>query len=63
MVYCGEEMRIHIFLRMEELAFISDWPKDKGVPRKPYMKFQKAKGVKMTEKIIEDKNLYLHNSC
>ena len=31
---------------MEELAFISDWPKDKDVPRKLYMKYQEAKGAK-----------------
>ena len=31
---------------MEELAFISDWPKDKDVPRKLYMKYKESKGAK-----------------
>ena len=31
---------------MEELPLISDWPKDKDVPRKLYMKYQEAKGAK-----------------
>lgn len=34
---------------MDELSFISAWPRDKDVPRKLYVKYRDARGPKKTK--------------